>query len=83
MKPLENTNITLSLPKELLRRVKIIAVSRGQSVSGLLARMLEDLVRQEDSYGRAREEHLALLEEGWDLGTEGRPAWTRAELHER
>ncbi len=80
---MESTNITLSLPKELLRRVKLIAVQRGQSISGLLVWMLEELVQREDEYARAREEHLALLEEGWDLGTEGRPAWTRAELHER
>ena len=80
---METTNITLSLPKDLLRRVKLIAVRRGESVSGLLARMLEELVRREDEYARAREDHLALLEEGLDLGTEGRAGWKREELHER
>jgi hypothetical protein len=66
-----------------MRKVKLIAVQKGQSVSGLLAQLLRDLVLQEDEYVRAREEHLALLEEGWDLGTGGQAAWTREELHER
>lgn len=76
-------NITLSLPKETLRAVKHIAVSRDTSVSKLLTDMLEDLVAHETGYAQARREFEALLEEGFDLGTGGSIKVSRDELHER
>lgn len=76
-------NITLSIPKELLRKVKILAAERQMSVSSLLTRALQELVQREEAYGRARERHLALLEKGFDLGTAGTSGWRREELHER
>ncbi len=80
---MENQNITLSLPKDILRRVKHIAVERQTSVSGLMVEMLEDLVRRQDAYVQARERQLALMEKGLHLGTNGKITWTRDELHER
>ena len=47
---METQNITLSLPKEILLKVKQLAVKRQTSVSGLLAQTLERLVHQEDAY---------------------------------
>jgi len=80
---METQNITLALPRDVLTRVKLIAVGRGTSVSGLLTALLEDLVRQEDAYERARRRHLAWLRRGADLGTTGRMPVRRDELHER
>ncbi|GEA14665.1 CopG family transcriptional regulator [Moorella sp. E308F] len=80
---MEYQNITLSLPKQVLQKVKHLAIERQTSVSGLLARTLEELVRQEDSYAKARERHTALLRNGFCLGTEGRITWRRADIHER
>ncbi len=80
---METQNITLSIPKEILRRVKLIAVQRGTSVSGLLTQTLEKLVEQEDGYARARRRHLHWLEQGADLGTGGQVVTQRDELHER
>ena len=54
---METQNITLSIPKEILLRVKLIAVTRHTSVSGLLTQMLERLVQQEDAYAHARRRH--------------------------
>ncbi len=76
-------NITLSLPKDLLLKVKLLAVRRGMSVSGLLAGELEKLVAQDEAYDRARQRHLAWLEQAADLGTGGRIEVSRDELHER
>lgn len=78
-----NRNITLSLPEEVLRRAKIMAVERDVSLSRMLAQMLEELVEGESGYTLARERNLALLEEGRDLGTGGSVTWSRDELHER
>lgn len=51
-------NVTLSLPREVLRRAKHIAIERGISLSGLLTQLLEELTRKEDVYSRAKERHL-------------------------
>jgi len=76
-------NITLSLPKDILTKVKLIAVQRETSVSGLLRAELEKLVAQEEAYSRAQQRHLQWLEHAADLGTRGRIDVTRDELHER
>ena len=80
---METQNITLSLPKELLLKVKLIAVKRQTSVSRLLTQTLENIVRQEEAYSHSRLRHLKLLEQGMDLGTGGQITTTRDELHER
>jgi hypothetical protein len=41
------------------------------------------LVQQEDAYVHARQRHLQWLEQGADLGTEGKVEAERDELHER
>jgi hypothetical protein len=79
----EKQNITLSIPKEILLKVKLIAVQRQTSVSGLLTQALERLVQQEDTYVHAKRRHLQLLERGADLGTGGQILTQRDELHER
>jgi tryptophan 2,3-dioxygenase len=80
---METQNITLSLPKETLLKVKLLAVKRQTSVSGLLAQTLERLVQQEDAYNHARQRHLQWLEQGANLGTGGQIPSGRDELHER
>ena len=79
----EKQNITLSLPKNILRKVKIIAINEETSVSGLLTRILEELVSKNDDYRTARQSHLSLLEMGFDLCTKGSIDWIRNDLHER
>ena len=76
-------NITLALSKDLLLKVKMIAVRRQVSVSSLLVGEIEKLVQQEDAYDHARRRHLRVLEQGIDLGTDGSMTSTRDELHER
>jgi hypothetical protein len=78
-----NQNITLSLPEEDIREARILAASRGTSVSQLLARMLRELLEQETGYARARDRSLARLREGMDLGTDGHIRWSRDSVHEQ
>ena len=80
---MEKQNITLTLPKTLLRRFKRLALDREKSVSALLKEMIEDAVRRTDSYERARSQALEYLRHPLDLGTHGKITWTRDELHER
>lgn len=76
-------NITLSLPKELLRKARLLAVQRNTSVSGLLAETLQELVHNDDAYVRAKLHHMSILSSGVDLQTNGSITWDRDELHER
>lgn len=80
---MEKRNITLSVPKDVLLKVKLIAVQRQTSVSGLLTETLEQLVEREEAYAQACRRHLEWLNRGADLGTAGQAAAERDELHER
>lgn len=80
---MEKQNVTLSLPKDILRKAKILAIEQETSLSGLLTRVLTETVEQHDRYESARTAQLALLEDGFDLGTGGQIAWEREALHER
>ncbi|MEA3335792.1 MAG: CopG family transcriptional regulator [Chloroflexota bacterium] len=80
---MDTQNITLSLPKAILMKVKVIAVQQQISVSGLLTRELQRLVRQEEAYGHAHRRHMQLLDRASDLGTNGEIKTSRDELHER
>ena len=80
---MEMQNITLALPRTLLRRVKHLAIEKDTSISGLLKTMLEHLVRDQDAYAKAREAHRQILKRPFDLGTHGRITWSRDSLHER
>jgi hypothetical protein len=75
------SNITLKIDDKLLREVKIMAAKEDTSITALVTRQLENLIRQGKGYDRSRRRALARLEEGWDLGWT--PAASRDELHER
>jgi hypothetical protein len=80
---MENRNVTLSLPKALLRKAKLMALTRETSLSGLMAQLLAEAVANDDEYAQASRLHRAWLERDIDLGTHGDIGWTRDELHER
>jgi predicted transcriptional regulator len=76
-------NVTLALPEDLLRRVKIVAAKRDTSISALLAETLSQIADQDEGYVEARDGMFEDLERGYDLGTQGAIAWSRDSLHER
>lgn len=80
---METQNVTLVVPKSLLRRVKHLAVERETSISGLLVTALEEIVNRDDAYAQARERALHRLRNPFDLGLTDKITWTRDELHER
>ena len=76
-------NVTLALPKDVLRKAKILAINRNTSLSGLLTQTLVDLVARQEDYQAARQRSLAMLSTAFDLGTGGKLDWKREALHER
>jgi hypothetical protein len=79
----ESQNVTLALPKSLLRKVKLLAVERNTSISGLLTEFLREIVDSSDAYERAYARWREDIKHLRDLGLNGKIPWTRDELHER
>jgi hypothetical protein len=74
-------NLTVSLPRQTIRKAKILAARRGSSISGLLAEQIEFLLGEDEAYERAQRQALALMEKGFHMG--GVIHATRDEWHER
>jgi hypothetical protein len=77
-------NITLSLPEDLVKRVRKIAVDRDTTLTGLVREYLTDLARQDSAAGRKRREREALERsfEQFQFRV-GKKTWKREDLYER
>ena len=73
-------NITLSLDTVVLKRAKLLAAKKNQSVSRLLADELTARVEAERDYDLHQRQALAWLEKGFNLGGH---YLTRDEAHGR
>jgi len=80
---MEKQNVTLSLPKGLLKKAKALAASREKSLSELMRESLEERVKEGTGYQKAKERQLRLLKKGFNLGTKGEITISREELHDR
>lgn len=80
---MEKQNITLSIRKDVLQKVKILAVKQSTSVSALLTNLLEDIVNREEGYQAANKNYSRVLQQEINLGTNGSIDWSRDELHDR
>lgn len=69
---MERQNVTLSLPKSLLKKSRTLAVLRNKSLSELLRDLLEKEIMDESGYQRARVRQVKPMEKGIDLGTYGK-----------
>lgn len=78
---METRNVTVSLPRDLLRRIKVVAAKRDTSISALLVGAVEDIVR-DDEAEEARRRLVLRARTGYDLGG-GDTAVARADLHDR
>ena len=79
----KNQNITLSIPRDVLKRVKRLAADRDTSVSALMTEALTRLTDDDRRYTAARRRAIAAMRSARSMGTHGRRCWTRDELHER
>jgi hypothetical protein len=79
----DHKNVTLSLPEPLLRRFRVYAASRDQSMTGLMAEAIRSLMERDEQTTRAKERFLNRVRNAPDLGTGGVIRWSRDEMHER
>jgi hypothetical protein len=80
---MEKQNVTLCLPKALLRKAKVIAATHEKSLSQLMRESLEEKVREATGYKKAKDRQLRLLGQGLNLGTKGKISTKREDLHAR
>lgn len=83
MSKVTSRNLTLRLDSSLYKAIKVIAAQRDTSISGLVSEKLEELVREESTFAKAKSTAMAYLDRGLNLGTGGHIDWPRDELHER
>jgi hypothetical protein len=76
-------NVTVSLPADLVREARHLAVDQGLSLSSFLAMLLQERIEARQAYHLAQGRQIRLLERGLPLGTQGKVSWGRDELHER
>ena len=79
----EQTNVTLSLPDALLRRFRVFAAKRNESMSSLMTLAIREMIEQDAQTQRAKRRFLERIRNAPDRGTKGKIRWTRDELHER
>jgi len=76
-------NLTISLSKSLLKKAKLTAVRNDKSLSELIRESLEEKIRRDSGYNKAKAKQSKLLKKGFDLGTKGYIKISREELHAR
>lgn len=75
--------LQVPLPEETLQRAERLATERNTTVIRLLREALDGMLEAAEGYRQARNLHLEVLKEGFDLGTQGSIHWSRDSLHDR
>jgi len=80
---MERQNVTLPLPKELLKSAKVIAAQEDKSLSALIWESLVEKLQRTSGYAGARRRQISLMREGIDLGTSGNAPCQRSRLRKQ
>ena len=76
-------NVTLSLPEPLLRRFRVYAAERNESMTSLMEDAIRNLVGDSGQAAQAKRRFLERIRNAPDRGIGGIVRWTRDEVHER
>jgi len=74
-------NITLSIDKDLIKKVKVMAAQRQTSISGMLSDELRKVIQETEKYQWAKRRAMNNLKKGFHFGGGTMPS--REDLHER
>lgn len=74
-------NVTVTLDREVARWARVEAARQGTSVSRMLGEILEERMRGDEAYERAKERFFA--QAPGVHRADGRPLPTREKLHDR
>ena len=76
-------NVTLSLPEPVLKRFRVYAAERNQSMTSLMTRAIEKLIDRDGAYEKKKRRFIERMHNAPDLGTKGKIPWKREELYDR
>jgi len=76
-------NVTLSLPEPLLRRLRVYAATRNESMTSVMAEAIRALMERDEQTAAANRRLIERMRNAPDRGTGGVIGWTREEMHER
>ena len=76
-------NVTLNLPETLLRRFRVYAASRDQSMTHLMTIAIQRMLAESDDWESSKRRMMDRIRNATDRGTNGAITWTRDEIHER
>jgi len=80
---MEKQNITLSLPREVLKKGKMLAAERGISLNELVRKLIQSNTENEEEYRISADRQIKMMKKGVHLGTKGKISWKRDQLYER
>ncbi len=80
---MEKRNITLSLPKDVLKKAKLIALKEDKSLNAFIKETLEERVAKSTGYREAMTAEIERMETGFHLGTFAKMTFSKDEIHER
>ncbi|MCJ7782328.1 MAG: BrnA antitoxin family protein [Desulfobacterales bacterium] len=78
---MEKQNITLSLPREVLEKGKMLAAKKGISFNELVRELLQRTAENEEEYRISADRQMKRMKEGIPLGTRGKTSWQRDKLY--
>ena len=76
-------NVTLSLPEPLLRKFRVYAAERNQSMTALMAEAIRKLMDEDNPLEAAKRRLIKQIHNAPDWGTGGNITWTRDQLYDR
>jgi plasmid stability protein len=76
-------NVTLSLPEDLLKQIKILAAQKDTSISALMRERLELLIPEEEQRLAAANRLIERMSQATDRGVMGKVNWTREDIYDR
>ena len=76
-------NVTLSLPEPLLRRFRVYAAERGESMTSLMTQAIQKMIAEDQQYEKAKRRFLERIRNAPDRGIGEKISWTREEVHDR
>ena len=76
-------DVTIRIEKRLLQEARVLAASRNQSLSELIAALTRKTLAEDAAFRTRRKRFRKRLEKGFDLGSGGKFSLKRDELHER
>ena len=76
-------NLTIHLPEQLIRQLRVCAAIRNQSMTTVVKEAIERTLAEDGARETAASRLIRRLQNAPDRGVGGKVSWTRDELHDR